>query len=73
MNDWITIPVKNCVRCGKDHLKVDFFTFERPPVDESDTIWSHWGQCPHTNEPILMRYAEKTEKTPDEEASPAAA
>lgn len=48
-NVYIT-EVKNCARCGGDHT-IPFHQFADPPED----TWSHWGMCPVTNEPLLMR------------------
>ena len=40
----------HCSRCGGNHAAVTFFKFVRPPLPET-----HWGLCPRTGDPILMR------------------
>lgn len=50
-----SIEIKRCARCGEDHLSVTFFSFDRPPTDVDNIAWSHWGICPKSNDPILMR------------------
>lgn len=42
--------VGNCARCGRDHSHVLFRLFQRPA-----TPFSHWGECPTTREPILLK------------------
>ena len=41
--------VKNCARCGGDHVNVLFNSFGRKPAK-----YTHFGICPTTMEPILM-------------------
>lgn len=55
-SDYLYLPVLGCARCGEDHAVVAFKAFERPPVDdgEGNTLFTHWGYCPRTGDPILM-------------------
>jgi hypothetical protein len=41
--------IKNCARCGGDHVNMLFKSFGRKP-----DRYSHFGICPTTQEPILM-------------------
>lgn len=46
----LVIPViKNCQRCGKDHVFLLFSKLDNP-ADE----WGWWAMCPVKNQPILM-------------------
>lgn len=44
------MDVENCARCGGNHQCQIFFPFTHPP-----RWWTHYGECPKTKEPILMR------------------
>lgn len=49
MPDQLAITVDACARCGDDHLCVVFTPFTNPPKP-----FTHFGNCPTRNEPILM-------------------
>ncbi|HSE43692.1 MAG TPA: hypothetical protein VLA89_00025 [Gemmatimonadales bacterium] len=51
--------VMGCARCGQDH-QVRFKPFKRPMVVGESEL-THWGMCPVTREPILMRFVENEE------------
>jgi hypothetical protein len=53
----MTVSVKNCARCGRDHDRVNFERFTRP-VEIENEIFKYFGMCPQTDEPILMRVEE---------------
>ncbi len=51
--------VGKCARCGKDHNVVTFKLFTQAVVDSDNNIlYSHWGTCPETKDPILLRFVE---------------
>lgn len=50
------ILVNGCARCGESH-DVVFREFRRMSGQHS-----HWGTCPVTNEPILMRLVLNTDE-----------
>lgn len=54
----LMMSVTHCARCGRDHPEIVFTTFLRPPSDASGTLWSWWGTCPVSGDPILLRIAE---------------
>ncbi len=45
--------VQGCARCGGAHELVGFRRFSRP-----DPRYTHFGLCPATGEPILVRVVE---------------
>lgn len=45
----LTVDVKGCARCGRDHPQLLFHPFAVPPPAAS-----HWSACPRTLEPILL-------------------
>ena len=45
-----TTAVIRCARCGRNHKPLTFVLFRRAPKP-----WTHWGNCPRTGEPILLR------------------
>lgn len=47
--------ILGCARCGNEHL-VRFKPF-RVPMAAGEITFTHWGMCPTTREPILMRFA----------------
>jgi len=47
----INVDIKNCPRCGKDHEDVEFDRFGDKPI----AGFTHFGSCPETNEPILVK------------------
>lgn len=49
----MVIDVEKCARCGEDHDDVAFQRFERPIKHKEE--WTHWGTCPKTGEPIILR------------------
>lgn len=53
-----TSKVKKCARCGEDHERVEWHKFDKSVWDE-DGEWTHWGQCPTTCDPIMMRFEGK--------------
>lgn len=55
--------VGHCARCGQDHDEVEWFKFDRAIDDHEDGggEWTHWGICPNSGDPILMRF-EKVSK-----------
>lgn len=44
------IRLVSCARRGKNHQRVLFYPFTQPPPSHT-----HWGTCPNTGEPILMK------------------
>lgn len=53
-------PVKDCARCGQNHLDgVVFRRFMRPVVDADGTTWEWWGKCPVSKDPILLKKDDK--------------
>lgn len=42
--------IGKCARCGKDHKGLLFIPFTDPPEGHT-----HFGTCPETSEPILMK------------------
>lgn len=46
------VGVKACARCGQNH-DVNFVKFLNPSGENT-----HWGMCPTTYEPILLRIIE---------------
>jgi hypothetical protein len=53
----IKIMVINCARCGESH-EVNFAKFSLEGVDINGDIFTHWGMCPETSEPILLKIVE---------------
>ena len=51
------VTVRNCARCGKDHVGMTFHQLSNP-TDE----WKYWGTCWKTKQPVLL----KIETVPDE-------
>lgn len=47
----INVDIKNCPRCGEDHEDVEFDRFGEHPING----FTHYGKCPSTEEPILVR------------------
>jgi hypothetical protein len=48
--------ILGCARCGGEHL-VRFKPF-RNPIELGGATLTHWGLCPTTREPILMRFVD---------------
>lgn len=46
----LQVKVRSCARCNSDHDVVFFKSFTRPVEN-----YTHWGTCPNTGEPILMK------------------
>lgn len=55
--EMIVPVINNCARCGGNHHKVYFREFYRPHNE-----WTHWGLCPKTNEPIMLKELSVMEK-----------
>jgi len=53
VGDQIITEVRNCARCGKYHDSVTF-TLLQQPVNSNGIVYSYWGTCPNTGEPILL-------------------
>jgi hypothetical protein len=47
--------VNGCARCGTDHETVWFFKFEQPIEATEEIVFTEWGECPITGDPILWR------------------
>lgn len=45
--------VIECSSCGEDHINITFNEFVNDRKD-----YTHWGICPITNEPILMKHVD---------------
>jgi hypothetical protein len=53
--------VRRCARCAGDHDDVTFLPFTKPNVVGSTGItYTHFAMCPTTNEPILLRFVQKS-------------
>ncbi|WDL96931.1 hypothetical protein [Alicyclobacillus sp. ALC3] len=50
LRDTIKITTNNCQRCGGEHVGIEFQPLHYP-VGE----WNHYGICPTTGQPLLMR------------------
>ena len=46
--------ILGCARCGGEHLIR--FKELRNPMQAGGAVLTHWGMCPTTKEPILMRF-----------------
>lgn len=59
--------VIRCARCGQDHpseaepREIEFKRFRRPIRENDGTIWTHWGLCPVTGEPVLLLMRETSD------------
>jgi hypothetical protein len=49
-------PIEKCARCGKNHRRILYKKFKR--AVQANVEYTHWGLCPRTKEPILMRFEE---------------
>ena len=56
----IVVRVMQCARCGGDHDEVEFNPLTNAPQDVS-----HFGMCPTTDEPILLKFTEAPESGSD--------
>ena len=45
----VTVDVKDCARCGKDHKQLVFTSLTRPGPRHN-----FWSPCPTNGEPIMM-------------------
>jgi hypothetical protein len=47
--------VKNCARCGGEHLLAPK-KFDRPfaPSEAAPIVWGWWAMCPTSNDPVLF-------------------
>lgn len=65
----ITIPselnilnsdIVRCARCNGNHKDVLFMSFKQFPIEDGNGLtYTHYGVCPTTNEPMLMRAVQK--------------
>lgn len=60
-DEYLTISIKNCARCRKNHRKVEFVSLHK----ESRPDFTHWGMCPKLGEPLLMHAAPLPETLPE--------
>lgn len=60
----LNVDVKNCPRCGEDHEDVEFDRFGDKPVAN----FTHFGKCPTTDEPILIRVGITDDSQPIKES-----
>jgi hypothetical protein len=51
MEDPVYIDVNSCARCSYSHRSVEFRKFKKNGVRDL----THWGMCPKTKEPILLK------------------
>lgn len=58
------IDVRHCARCGQDHDALEVRPFTIPMEDCEGRVWTHFGTCPATQEPILSRPIETPEEQP---------
>ena len=58
--------ILGCARCGGEHL-VRFKELQNP-MQVGEAVLTHWGMCPTTKEPILMRFVEVPKEEADGEA-----
>lgn len=52
------MTINGCARCGENHQDIPFHILLRPMGE-----WTHWGSCPNTKEPILLRIVDTTMET----------
>lgn len=50
----LSVDVKTCARCGRDHRGLKFVKFVNPPDNGTGGYISHWATCVRTGEPILL-------------------
>lgn len=48
----VTVDVKRCARCGKDHKQLSFTSLTS--LIRRGSRYTHWAPCPTNGEPILM-------------------
>jgi hypothetical protein len=48
------VSIKDCARCGTDHNDLEFNKFIGDPIECDDHVYTHWGKCPVSGDPILM-------------------
>lgn len=66
----IKLDVIFCPRCMGDHKQVEFKPFRLYPVGDPEGDYTHWGFCPKTGSPIMMRYSiTLAGEPPDQELS----
>ena len=53
--------ITGCARCGENHSSLQFKTLQRPMVITPQIVYSLWGLCPNTSEPIMMRVETEAE------------
>lgn len=49
----LVIDLDSCARCGAGHPGLELRTFSHPADTGRGIIFTHWGLCPATGEPIL--------------------
>jgi len=47
------VAVFTCARCGEDHTMV-FSEFSEKPIECDGKVYSHYGTCPNTGEPVIL-------------------
>lgn len=64
------VSIKNCARCGTDHIDLEFNKFINNPIECDDHVYTHWGKCPVSGDPILMYISQVSEPQPEQVESP---
>lgn len=54
-NGSIYLDIQSCARCGKNHNGIKFQNFQKLPFKYGRKVWTMWGICPETGDPILLR------------------
>lgn len=49
----VLVNVKRCQRCSADHEQMRFYPLANPADN-----FEHWGECPETNQPVLLQIRE---------------
>ncbi len=60
-----TSPVGQCMRCGEDHIAVQFSKLTVPIVFTEKERATHWGPCPRNGQPVLWGVYNYAEPTPE--------
>lgn len=53
--------IKNCARCGNDHLNIDAEQFKRAVINHDaltpneQILYNYWALCPNVRQPILIK------------------
>lgn len=56
----MSINVKDCPRCHKEHEHMYFNPFLNPPLQ-----YQFYGTCVNTNQPVLVRFRNSDEVVPE--------